>query len=119
MDGRSQMQGGKKTGFCRKRQMQTSSYETLIGRKSGTTYGPLWDRNKMEGAWLTGYGLSSGDERSYNSPLSNSCLPFICSMTTSTLVSPLAFSELCVCVYVKGGRGRVPPDVIMSSVGGG
>jgi hypothetical protein len=67
-----------------------------------------------------GYGLSSGEEGSYNSPHSTSCLPFICSMTTSTLVSPLAFSVLCVCVCVcEGGeRGRVPPDVIMSSVGG-
>ncbi len=31
--------------------MQTGSYGTLIGRKSGqTTFVPLWDR--MEGAWL-------------------------------------------------------------------
>ncbi len=40
-----------KTGFCRKRWMQTGSSGTLIGWKSGqTTYFPLWDR--MEGAWL-------------------------------------------------------------------
>jgi hypothetical protein len=44
-NGRSQMQGGKKT------EMQTGSSETLIGWKSGkTTYVPLLDR--MEGAWL-------------------------------------------------------------------
>ncbi len=40
-----------KTGFCRKKSIQTGSSETLIGWKSGqTTYFPLWD--KMEGAWL-------------------------------------------------------------------
>ncbi len=40
-----------KTGFCRKRWMQTGSSGTLIGWKSGqTTYFPLWDR---------GYGLCS------------------------------------------------------------
>ncbi len=40
-----------KTGFCRKRWMQTGSSGTLIGWKSGqTTFVPLWDR--MEGAWL-------------------------------------------------------------------
>ncbi len=47
MNGRSQMPGGK-TGFCRKRWMQTGSSETLIGWKCGkTTFVPLWDR--MEG----------------------------------------------------------------------
>ncbi len=40
-----------KTGFCRKRLMQTGSSGTLIGWKSGqTTFFPLWDRK--EGAWL-------------------------------------------------------------------
>jgi hypothetical protein len=40
-----------KTGFCRKRWLQTGSSGTLIGWKSGqTTYVPLWDR--MEGSWL-------------------------------------------------------------------
>jgi hypothetical protein len=40
-----------KTGFGRKRPMQTGSSETLIGWKSGkTTWVPLWDR--MEGVWL-------------------------------------------------------------------
>ncbi len=40
-----------KTGFCRKRLMQTGSSGTVIGWKSGqTTFVPLWDR--MEGAWL-------------------------------------------------------------------
>ncbi len=40
-----------KTGFCRKRWVQTGSSGTLIGWKSGqTTNVPLWDR--MEGAWL-------------------------------------------------------------------
>ncbi len=38
------------SGFCRKRSMQTSSSETLIGWKSvKTTYAPVWDW--MEGAW--------------------------------------------------------------------
>jgi hypothetical protein len=40
-----------KTGFCRKREMQTGFSETLIGWKSGKTiYVPQW--NQMEGAWL-------------------------------------------------------------------
>ncbi len=40
-----------KTGFCRKRWMQTGSSGTLIGWKFGQpTYFPLWDW--MEGAWL-------------------------------------------------------------------
>jgi hypothetical protein len=50
MNGRFQMQGVK-TGFWRKRQMQTGSSGTLIGWKSGqTTFVPLWDR--MEGACM-------------------------------------------------------------------
>jgi hypothetical protein len=40
-----------KTGFCRKRWMQTGSSGSLIGWKSSqTTYFPLWDR--MVGSWL-------------------------------------------------------------------
>jgi hypothetical protein len=49
-----------KTGFCRKRSMQTGSSGTLIGWKSGqTTYFPLWDR--MEGARLWTLGVSHED----------------------------------------------------------
>ncbi len=51
-----------KTAFCRKGQMQTGSFGTLIGWKSGkTTYVPLWDW--MEGAWLwTLYVMKKGGE---------------------------------------------------------
>jgi hypothetical protein len=43
--------GRLKTGFGRKRQIQTGSSETLIGLKSGkTTFVPPQDW--MEGAWL-------------------------------------------------------------------
>ncbi len=42
-----------KTGFCRKRYMQTGSSETLIGWKCGkTTYVPLWDRFFWDSQWL-------------------------------------------------------------------
>ncbi len=48
-----------KTGFWRKRLMQTCSFETVIGWKSGkTTYVHLWDR--MEGEWLRTRNLNSG-----------------------------------------------------------
>jgi hypothetical protein len=54
---RYDMNGRVQTGFCRKRLMQTGSSETLVGWKSGQTiYVPIWDRVRMEGAWL-GLGL--------------------------------------------------------------
>jgi hypothetical protein len=46
-----------KTGFFRKRLMQTGSSDTFIGWKSGkTTYISLWDR--MEGGVAMDSGLS-------------------------------------------------------------
>ncbi len=60
-----------KTGFFRKRWMQTGSSGTLIGCKSGqNTFFPPWDR--MEGAWLwTLYSIVQweGIETGKNQPM--------------------------------------------------
>jgi hypothetical protein len=78
MNGRFQMQGGK-TGFCRKRSMQTGSCETLIGHKSGqTTNVPLWDR--MEGSWLRTLDFAESDH----------CKPVLLGLSLAiNLVKPL------------------------------
>ncbi len=116
-----------KTGFFRKRWMQTSSSGTLIGWKSGkTTFVPLWDR--MEGSWLwtlyycwhssLGHSLlfinfsrSSSNRNIYKSPFVNSapsrsCLDYSMKQISDINGKPFTSSLEACCTVKRDGSGR-------------